>query len=59
MSASISSEMAGFSTINFAKFMVENPAISDEIEALIRTQLLTPVSNAPAKEEAGELEVID
>ena len=40
--------------------MVENPAISDEIEALIRTQLLTPVSNAPAKkEEAGELEVID
>lgn len=45
---------------NAAKFMVENPAISDEIEALIRTQLLTPVSNAPAKkEEAGELEVID
>lgn len=45
---------------NAAKFMVENPTISDEIEALIRTQLLTPVSNAPAKkEEAGELEVID
>jgi len=39
--------------------MVENPAISDEIETLIRTQLLTPVSNAPAQEEAGELEVID
>ena len=44
---------------NAAKFMVENPAISDEIETLIRTQLLTPVSNAPAQEEAGELEVID
>ncbi|MBT8138202.1 MAG: recombinase RecA [Gammaproteobacteria bacterium] len=55
---SYKTDRIGQGKANAAKFLVEHPEISDEIEQLIRDQLLIPSPQAK-KEEVGELEAID
>ncbi|NNL57270.1 MAG: hypothetical protein HKO71_05930, partial [Pseudomonadales bacterium] len=58
---SYKSDRIGQGKANAAKFLIDNPKISDEIETTIRSQLLIQGSPKPVDEAAatGALETID